>query len=109
MGIEGVSFNFSPEKNKKLLKERGTSFEEVIAAIEADLLLDVVVHPNQRKYPDQKMYVVYIDPHVFLVPFVRENEDTLFLKTIIPSRKARKHYSKMIEEMNHDSEKRDRT
>jgi len=56
-------------------------------------LLDVLEHPNQEKYKGQKVFVVQIDEYVYLVPFV-ETEDEVFLKTVIPSRKATKIYLK---------------
>jgi hypothetical protein len=37
--------------------------------------------------------VVQIDDYVYLIPFI-ENEHEVFLKTIIPSRKATKKYLK---------------
>jgi len=37
------------------------------------------------------MFVVKIEQYVYLVPFV-EDEKEIFLKTIIPSRKATKKY-----------------
>ncbi|OIO71416.1 MAG: hypothetical protein AUJ56_04235 [Zetaproteobacteria bacterium CG1_02_49_23] len=48
-------------------------------------------HPNTLKYPNQKMFVVSIEGYAYLVPFI-ENESEIFLKTIIPSRKATKKY-----------------
>jgi len=41
----------------------------------------------------QKMFIVEINNYAYLVPFV-ENEKEIFLKTIIPSRKATKEYLK---------------
>jgi hypothetical protein len=35
--------------------------------------------------------VVVMERHAYLVPFV-ESENEIFLKTIIPSRKASRHY-----------------
>jgi uncharacterized DUF497 family protein len=78
------------EKNKKLISERGVSFEEVVAILEDGSLLDVLDHPNIR-YSHQKIYVVEIGGYVYLVPFVTEG-NKIFLKTIIPSRKAQKKY-----------------
>ena len=60
-------------------------------AIEAGRLLDVLAHPNPRKYPRQKVLVVDIASYACLVPFVEE-DDHFFLKTIIPSRKATRDY-----------------
>ena len=82
---------WNPEKNAVLRKERGVSFEDVVFHIMAGDILDTVDHPNQVKYPGQKIHVVAIEDYVFLVPFV-ESEDEVFLKTVIPSRKATKAY-----------------
>lgn len=79
------------EKNEKLKKERGISFEDIVYYIEHGQLLAIIDHPNMEKYKQQKMYVVNVDNYVYLVPFV-ENEKEIFLKTIIPSRKATKQF-----------------
>jgi len=58
-----------------------------VVAIESGDLLDIVEHPNQASYRGQRILVVLISGYVHLVPYV-EADDHLFLKTIIPSRKA---------------------
>lgn len=80
-------FRWSPEKNGLLKTARGISFESIVVAIESGGLLDVLAHPNERKYPRQRVLVVAYGRYAYLVPFVEE-QDYLFLKTIIPSRKA---------------------
>jgi uncharacterized DUF497 family protein len=80
-------FRWRPEKNDTLKADRGVSFESIVVAIESGGLLDVLAHPNQAKYPRQRVLVVAHDSYAYLVPFV-EDEDYFFLKTIIPSRKA---------------------
>lgn len=84
-------FDWDNDKNKWLKSERNVSFEEVIFFIENGGLLDRVKHSNQKKYAGQEMFVVLIEDYVYLVPFV-ESETDIFLKTIIPSRKATKDY-----------------
>jgi len=84
-------FRWSPEKNETLNVERGISFESVVVAIESGGLLDILAHPNQAKYPRQRVLVVACDRYAYLVPFVEE-EGYFFLKTIIPSRKATRDY-----------------
>ena len=84
-------FNWNDEKNALLIKERDISFEEVVFCIQNGGILDDVAHGNQEKYPNQKIFVVLINDYVFLVPYV-ENDNEIFLKTIIPSRKAKKEY-----------------
>jgi hypothetical protein len=86
-------FRWSAAKNETLKAERGTSFEQVVVAIESDGLLDVLGHPNPRRYPGQKILVVTWGGYVYLVPFVEQAEHH-FLKTIIPSRKATRDYLK---------------
>ena len=46
---------------------------------------------NPERYGGQRIFVVRREDYVYLVPFV-EDEHTVFLKTIIPSRKATKEY-----------------
>jgi len=84
-------FDWDENKNKSLKKGRGVTFEEIVFLIEHDGLLAVEDHPNQKKYPGQKIYVVCIDNYAFLVPFV-EKDNRIFFKTIIPSRKATRKY-----------------
>lgn len=71
--------------------ERDICFEDVIIAIESGALLDIIEHPDPRKYPNQKIFIVNIENYVYLVPFV-EDEKKYFLKTIFPSRKMTKKY-----------------
>jgi len=78
-------------KNLLLKNERGISFEDVIYYIENEKVIDVIEHPNKSKYPNQKIFVIQINDYVYLIPFV-ENDQEIFLKTIIPSRKATKKY-----------------
>ena len=84
-------FRWSPEKNETLRLDRGVSFESIVVAIESGGLLDILAHPNQAKYPKQRVLVVTYDNYAYLVPFVDE-EDYFFLKTVIPSRKATRDY-----------------
>jgi uncharacterized DUF497 family protein len=84
-------FRWDSEKNEALKADRGVSFEIVVVAIGAGGLLDILTHPNQEKYPRQRILVVTADDYAYLVPFV-EDEDCFFLKTIIPSRKATRDY-----------------
>jgi len=84
-------FTWDDAKNEKLKAERGIGFEEIIFLIERGNLLDVLEHPNQERYGSQRIFVVQRDDYVYLVPFV-EDDKLVFLKTIIPSRKATKQY-----------------
>ena len=88
-----MTFQWNEEKNRLLREERGVCFEDVVLAIHEDRLLTVIPHPNNEKYPDQKLYVVEIGGYAYMAPFVR-NDDGIFLKTVIPSRKMTRLYVK---------------
>lgn len=79
--------SWNAEKNEKLLRERGVSFEVVAQYIEKNEVLTVIEHPKPDKYPGQQIYMIEIQEYVYLVPFVT-TETEILLKTIIPSRKA---------------------
>lgn len=87
-------FRWDNEKNEKLKKNRGVCFEQVVILMERGEVLDTIEHPNQDKYPGQKIAMVAIDAYVYLVPYVENNEE-IFLKTIIPSRKATIKYTRV--------------
>jgi len=84
-------FSWDPSKNERLKADRGISFEEVVYHIEQGDVLDVLESPNQRRYAGQRVFVVNVQGYAYLVPFV-ESETEVFLKTIIPSRKATRRY-----------------
>jgi uncharacterized DUF497 family protein len=86
-------FSWNEAKNELLKEERQISFEDVVFYIEQGFLLDVLENPNHEKYKGQKIFVVQIDDYAYLVPFI-EDEHEIFLKTIIPSRKATRRYLK---------------
>lgn len=84
-------FDWNEEKNRILKEKRIISFEEIVFSIDNGHLLDVLEHHNKSRYPDQGVIIVEIRNYAYAVPFV-ENENTFFLKTIYPSRKAVKKY-----------------
>lgn len=84
-------FDWDKEKNRLLQNERDVSFEDVITAIGEGQVLDIIEHPNKTRYPNQRIFIVNINEYIYLVPFI-EDEEKVFLKTIIPSRKATKQY-----------------
>lgn len=86
-------FDWDPSKNIKLQAERGISFEDIETAIEEGYLVTTTGHPNQQKYPGQKMYLVQLQEYIYAVPFI-EDQEKIFLKTIIPSRKMTRKYLK---------------
>jgi len=94
-----MHFEWDEGKNKQLKINRAVCFEDVFIAINEERLLDILPHHNIVKYPNQKLFIVQIGGYVYYVPFV-EDEETIFLKNIIPSRKYQKKY---LEGAKHDS------
>ena len=84
-------FSWNDQKNEALIKERGISFEEIVFHIDNGDVLDLLEHPNRDRYPNQQIFVVDVEGYVYLVPFVEDDRE-VFLKTIIPSRKATRDY-----------------
>jgi hypothetical protein len=84
-------FSWNSEKDRWLKRERGVGFQEVVFQISQGEILDIIENPNQRKYPQQKAFVLEIRDYIYFVPFV-ESDEEVFLKTIIPSRKLIKEY-----------------
>ncbi|CUS04705.2 putative toxin-antitoxin system, toxin component [Candidatus Promineifilum breve] len=91
MKIENIQWN--DEKDQWLQRNRGIAFERVVPSILGNDILDVYDHPNQERYPGQQIFVIQIDDYVYLVPFMEQNGQ-FFLKTIVPSRKAKRKYLK---------------
>ena len=93
--FKNKTIRYSLEKNEVLKKNRNISFEDVILALEDGYLLDDIEHPNKDRYPNQNIFIILIavKNYVYLVPYV-EDETSIFLKTIIPSRKMNKKYNK---------------
>ncbi|WP_024547176.1 DUF4258 domain-containing protein [Picosynechococcus sp. NKBG15041c] len=87
------SFKWDEEKNQLLKQQadRQITFEEIVEAINRGDLLDIIQHPNREKYPHQKIFIVKINNYAYCVPFV-EDDSTIFLKTIFPSRKMKEKY-----------------
>lgn len=84
-------FRWDNEKNELLKSSRGVCFEQVVILMDREDILETFEHPNQNKYPGQKIAIVMIDDYAYLVPYVQKS-DEIFLKTIIPSRKATNKY-----------------
>ncbi len=84
---------WNEDKNRLLQKMRDISFEDVLVAIEQWWILDDVLHPDQDKYPNQRVLIIQIYEYVYNIPYI-EDDEKIFLKTIFPSRKSKKLYLK---------------
>jgi hypothetical protein len=84
-------YDWNDTKNALLKNLRGVSFEQVVLAIVSGDLIDRLKHPNPERYPNQRVFLVKIEDYIYSVPFV-EDDNKIFLKTIIPNRKATKEH-----------------
>jgi hypothetical protein len=91
MYSRSVKYEWSPQKNEWLKLERNISFEKIVFHLARGDVWKLADHPDQENYPRQRIYFVVVDDYVYLVPHVVE-KDHVFLKTIIPSKKATKIY-----------------
>lgn len=87
-------YDWSEEKNTLLKQERGVCFEDVVTVLNERRPLDTLDHPQEKKYPNQRIFVVELSGYAYYVPFV-EDDEKIFLKTIIPNRDATKKYLKL--------------
>ena len=87
-----MKYEWNPDKNEWLKKNRNISFEQIIFHLGQGDLWRTSDHPNQDRYPE-KLYFVIVEEYIYIVPHVAE-KNYIFLKTIIPSRKATKDFLK---------------
>lgn len=93
MYIITMKYNWNSGKNKWLKETRNISFEKVIFHLSRGDVWSTADHPDQKKYPNQRIYFVNINNYIYMVPYVTHKNE-IFLKTIIPSRKATRMYKK---------------
>ena len=93
MYIINMKYDWNSDKNEWLKKNRNISFEQIVFHLSQGDIRMIADHPDQKKYPGQRIYFVVVENYVYLVPHIIE-KDYIFLKTIIPSRKATKDYLK---------------
>jgi uncharacterized DUF497 family protein len=92
-----VNIIWDEKKNKKLIAERGLSFELV-----SELILEkeyIAVLENAAR-EGQYIFLVPIDGYIHVVPFVIDEDDNIILKTIYPSRKFHNLYGAKGHEKN---------
>ncbi len=84
---------WNSEKDEWLRRERRIGFEDVRSALKEGKLLADLPHPNQARFPAQRVLIVDIRNETYVVPYVAD-EHAMFLKTIYASRKARRIYGR---------------
>lgn len=77
------------EKNRKLIAERGLSFETFAALILEKKYLAILKNPTRG---NQKIFVIPFQNYTYIVPFTIDKSRNIILKTVFPSRKYHKIY-----------------
>jgi uncharacterized DUF497 family protein len=77
------------EKNTRLIRTRGVSFEEVARLIMEKKYTAILENPAR---PDQMIFILPYKEYTHVVPFVFDGDDRIVLKTIFPSRKFHKMF-----------------
>jgi len=85
---------FNEEKNVWLRKKRGIDFNQIGKVIKRNGFVKIIKHPNKKKYPKQRMFLVNFKNYIIVIPFIEET-DYIFLKTLYPSHKYTKKYLKV--------------
>ena len=85
-----MEFFWNEEKNEMLKQIRGISFNEIVEIIHQGGLVSDIVHPDKEKYPNQRVMYIDVRGYINVVPYI-QRENSLFLKTIYPSRKLTKN------------------
>lgn len=86
-----MQYDWDSKKNDFLKATRKVCFEAVIVHLGRGDVWRIADHPNQEKYPGQKLFFVAIDDYIHIVPF-EVRDEVIWLVTIIPSHKATKRY-----------------
>jgi hypothetical protein len=84
---------WNPEKALILradLARHGVGFEECLVAIEEGRVLADIPNPSAQ-FQHQRMFVLNINDYAYVVPYI-DGEDSIFLKTVFPSRKYTAEY-----------------
>jgi uncharacterized DUF497 family protein len=79
------------DKNNQLFIERGIRFEDIVDIILNHKYIDILENKNRK---NQLYFVIYLNNYIHIVPFIEDKEGRIFLKTIYPSRKFHKKYSR---------------
>lgn len=65
-------FDWNEDKDKWLRKERGIVFEDIVNAIENDMIIRIINTPS-TKYKNQKIMLALLNDYIYMVPYVAVN------------------------------------
>jgi len=84
-----VDIVWDEKKNKRLIAERGISFERVSELIVEKEYVAILENPVRE---GQYIFLLPIEGYIHVVPFVIDDDENIVLKTVFPSRKFHKLY-----------------
>jgi uncharacterized DUF497 family protein len=76
-------------KDRRLITDRGISFEEIAERIMKREVLAILKNPARE---NQKIFVVSVRGYTCCVPFAEDAQGNIALKTAYPSRKLHRRY-----------------
>lgn len=88
-----MRYKWNEQKNQELKSVRGFGFDDILPILEKGEIISIFKHQNSKKYPNQYILILIFEGYACEVPFVFEDETTIFLKTIFKSRKANKSFN----------------
>jgi hypothetical protein len=89
--FKSVRFDWDPDKNDWLRRNRNITFEEIALLLASGLVWKVTKHLNTKKFPNQHVFLVPVNDYIYFVPSVIEG-DVIFLKTAFLHRQSTKMY-----------------
>ena len=80
---------WNEEKNDWLLANRAISFHEIAEKIINGDIIEILENPGNL---EQYYFILKINKYTWVIPFIIDDQDNVFLKTAFPSRKFHKIY-----------------
>ena len=77
------------EKNKRLMLNRGISFEEITDIILSGEIIEILENPSRK---NQQYFILKVKSYTWIVSFLIDKKDQIVLKTAFPSRKFHNKY-----------------
>lgn len=80
---------WSERKDAWLRANRNVSFEQIVSVLLENGPEAILENPARE---GQKVFVARIQGYAWVIPFIEESDDSIFLKTAYPSRKMQQRY-----------------
>jgi len=90
-------FTWNNDKNKKLIADRGFSFEDIEEAVRNGKLISIQKHTNTTDYKHQIVMIVEVKGYLHKVPCIvlQESPKIIYMITAFKDRKLNKKYTRV--------------